>query len=89
MSQAEEIDRRHVLSGDERDFQVPQELSHRHPEIVTDHENALQVRAVALAQGAEQIAVVNVLAAVQPLLKLIEHNQQLFAGAKDVPRRTP
>ncbi len=71
--------------GDERDFQLPQELSHGHPEIVADHENALQVRAVALAQGAEQIAVLNVLAAVQPLLKLIEHNQHLFSRAEDVP----
>ena len=35
-------------------------------------------------RGPEQIAVLNVEATVQPLLKLIEHNQELFSRAEDV-----
>ena len=60
-------------------FEVGHESSDRQPEIVADHEQALQSHAVTLPQSGQQFAPISVGLAVQPLLELIDDQQQFLA----------
>ncbi len=77
MLDAEEVEGRDVVPGDEPDFQLRREVRDRHPEIVADSKNALQPLAVALSQRAEQVAAFKVGTSVQPLFELVKHDEDL------------
>ncbi len=57
VQQVEEVDGGGVLALDDPDLQVPHEPGRRHPEVVPDHDDRLDVVAVALPQGGDQLGV--------------------------------
>ena len=83
--QVEQVDRGRVLALDEADLQVPHEPGRRHPEVVADHHDRLDVLAVALAQGGDQLRVRLVPPGEQPLLELVEDQQDLLARPQNPP----
>ena len=84
MADGKEIDGRQIVPFDQLDVQFPHEARGGHPEIVADHDDALQSSAVALPQRPEQFGVVLV-AGVQPLLELIEHEEDLLPRLLEPP----
>ena len=79
MQQVEQVDGGRVLALDEADLQVPHEPGRRHPEVVADHDDRLDVLAVALPQRGDQLGVLLVPAGEEPLLELVEDQQDLLA----------
>ena len=55
MPQVEQVDGGRVLAFDEVDLQLAHEPAGRHPEIVADQDDRLDVLAVALPQGGDQL----------------------------------
>jgi hypothetical protein len=60
-------------------FKFSQEPSHGHPEIISYHDDALHLAPIALPQGLHQISVLIFLPGVQPLLELVEDDQNFPA----------
>ena len=85
MQEVEEVDGGRVLAFDEADLQVPHEPGRRHPEIVADHHDCLNVLAVALPQSGDQLCVLLVPPGEEPLLELVEDQQDLLSRPQDVP----
>ena len=73
----EEVDRREVVALDDRGFQLAHEARGRHREIVPHHDDGLQLPAVALAQGVDQLGLLLGPPRVQPLLELVHHDHDL------------
>ena len=73
----EEVDRREVVALDDRGFQIAHEARGRHRKIVSHHDDGLQLSAVALSQGMDQLGLLLASTSVQPLLELIHHDQDL------------
>ena len=71
MIQVEQIGQRTVLPFDDLDIQFPQEPADSQPEIVADHDNALDACAVALTQSMDQFLVL-IRTGMQPLFELID-----------------
>ena len=65
------------------DLQVPHEPGRGHPEVVADHHDRLDVLAVALPQGGDQLGVRLAPPGEQPLLELVEDQQHLLPGRQD------
>ncbi len=85
MQQVEEVDGGRVLALDEADLQVPHEPGRRHPEVVADHDDRLDVLAVALPQRGDQLGVLLVPAGEEPLLELVEDQQDLLPRPQHLP----
>ena len=81
----EQVDQRRVVALDEVDFEVRHETSDGQPEVVADHQQTLQPHAIALPQRSEQFPTILVVLAVQPLLKLVDHQQQFLASRQALP----
>ena len=75
----EEIDEGGVVPLDQLDFQVGQEPADGEPEIVAHQHDRLHVLAVALPQGGDQLGIFLAAPGVQPLLELVDHEQELLA----------
>ena len=71
MAVVEEVDRREVVALDDRGLHLAHEARRRHREIVPHHDNGLQLPAVALAQGFDQLGLLLGPPRVQPLLELV------------------
>ncbi len=74
-----------VVSLDEANFQVSHETGGRHPEVVADHDDRLEVLTVAMAQGRDQLGVGLRPPGEEPLLELVEHEQHLLPGTQRLP----
>ncbi len=85
VANAEQIEGRNVFAWDERNLELVHELCNRHPEVVANGEKTLQIYAVALAKRPQQLALGHLGAGVQPLLELIEHDENLLPAAEHVP----
>ena len=72
-----------VVPFDDADLQVVHEPGRGHAEVVADQDQALHVLAVALPQGLDQLGVLFRPLGVQPLLELVEHQQDLGAVRRD------
>ena len=83
----EEVHGGGVVPLDQRDLQLPHEPGRRHPEIVADHDDGLDAPAVALPQRLHQLGVGVLAPGVQPLLELVEHDQDLLPAGRTRPRR--
>ena len=83
----EQVDGRGVAPLDQRDLELAHEPGRRHPEIVPDQHEALDASAVALPQRLDQLALGRLPPRVQPLLELVEHDQDLLARRQAWPRR--
>ena len=89
MAQVEEIDDGDVLIGDQIDLQVAHEPGRGHPEVVAHQDDRLDVLAVALPQGGDQLRVLLAPPGEQPLLELVEDQQDLLRRARATrPRRS-
>ena len=73
----EKLDRRGVAPLDERDVHRPEESRHGHPEIVAHQHEGLDAPAVALPQRPDELGVGLVEVGLEPLLELVEHQDQL------------
>ena len=78
--QVEEVDHGEFSLLDQADLQVPHEPGRRHPEVVADHHDRLDVLAVALPQRGDQLRVLLAPPGEEPLLELVEDQQHLLAG---------
>ena len=87
MSRVEPADTRAVLAVREVHVEIAQERRDRHPEIIPHDDDRLDSRAVALSEGLDQFRSLQCRVRVQPLLELIENQQQLVAGGSDWPLR--
>ena len=75
--------------SDQVDLQVAHEPAGGQPEVVAHHDDRLDVLAVALPQGGDQLRVLLAAPGVEPLLELVEDEQHLLrrtAGSR--PRRS-
>ena len=70
-----------VLALDQVDLQVAHEPAGGQPEVVPHQDDRLDVLAVALPQGGDQLGVLLAPPGVQPLLELVEDEQHLLARA--------
>ena len=82
MPPVEEIHQGRVVALEQLHFQIREKTAHCEPEIVAHQDDRLQMLAVALAQGGDQLGILIAAAGVQPLLELVDHEQQLAAGAE-------
>ncbi len=73
----EEIDQADVAAFDQRDFQLSQEAADPQPEVVPHHHDALDPSAVTLPDRLNQLGVLFLAFAVEPLLELIQDDQYL------------
>jgi len=82
MARIEKVDGYRILSFHEPDFQFPHEPGRRHPEIVSYHDDRLEVLTVALSQRGDQFRVLLTPLRMEPLLELVQDNQHLLPGAQ-------
>src|SRR5262249_48440333 len=80
VEEIEEIHRRRVISFEEPNLQLPHQHSHAHPEAVAQQEDRLKVLAVAVTKGRDQLWGRLDASGVQPLLELVEDQQDLADG---------
>ena len=85
MVEIKQIGQGNVVTFEKSNFQFSQEPTHRHPEVIPHHHDALHLASVTLPQGLHQIAVLFFFLGVQPLLELVEHDQHLFAHRDALP----
>ena len=78
----EPVDTRAVLAVRKVHVQLAQERRDRHPEIIPHDDDRLDSRAVALPERLDQFRSLRCRVRVQPLLELIENEQELVAGGK-------
>ena len=75
---AESIHRSRVAGLEQRHVEILHQLGHRQPEIVAHRENELDAMPVGLSQRRHEIAVEFPVPPVsQPLLELVDHDQEL------------
>ena len=88
MPGVERFDGREVVAFDKPNFQRAHEASGRHREFVANRHETLDVESIALAQSGHQLAVAGerIMLGQQPLLELVEHDQDLLAGAQQGSR---
>ena len=84
----EQVDRREVMALDDRRLELAQEPRRGHREVVAHHDDRLDLAAVALAEGVHQLGVGLGPARVEPLLELVQHDQDLLAVGQRPPRRS-
>ena len=77
MRRVEQVDHLHILPQGEWYFDLLHETTERHPEVVANQQDTLDPIAVALPQRIEQLRVGAAVHLVEPLLELIDNNQQL------------
>jgi hypothetical protein len=65
-----------IFSFDEADLQFPHEPGRRHPEIIPDHHDRLDMLPIAVPKGSNQFRVLLPSAGMQPLLELVQDQQQ-------------
>ncbi len=80
-----QVHQRTVLPFDQSDFQIPQKPADSKPEVVPHHDHALRPATVALPQGLHQFGVLLLLLGVQPLLELVEDDDDLLADRDALP----
>ena len=85
MLQVEQIDEGDIRVRFQVDLQLAHEPAGGQPEIVPDQDDRLDVLAVALPQGGDQLGVLLALPGEQPLLELVEDQQHLLARAERPP----
>ncbi len=85
MALVEKIDQPRVLAFDHADLQGLHEAAHGQPEVVADHDQALDADAVALPQGLDQFRVFLAAVRVEPLLELVDHQEHLVARREALP----
>ena len=91
--QVEGIDGGEVIVFDEPDFEGPHEPGRGHREVVADQNETLDIRAIALPQGPDELATgfARVVVGVEPLFELVEHDQEFTArgqqGSSSASRR--
>ena len=80
MDEVEQVDRGEVPALDEPDLERTHEPRGRHREIVAHQHEALDVGPVTLPQGPDELAfaLVRLVVGVEPLLELVEHDQDLL-----------
>ena len=83
--QVEEIDEGDVRVRFQVDLQVAHEPAGGQPEVVPDQHDRLDVLAVALPQGGDQLGVLLALPGEEPLLELVEDQEHLLARAERPP----
>ena len=84
VSHREEVHGRRVPPLDQRDLQLAHEPGRRHPEIVPDQDQALDPSPVALPQRLHQLALGRLPPRVQPLLELVQHDEDLLARGQNL-----
>ena len=84
----EEVHGRRVLALDHPDLELSHEPARRHPEVDPDQDRGLDPLAIALPERPDQLGLGAFLTRVQPLLELVQHDQQLGPRRSAVPRRT-
>ena len=88
--QVEQVDRRRVFALDQADFQPLHEPGRRHPEIIADQDDRLNVLAVALPQRGDQLGRSARPMGKEPLLELIQDQEDFCpAGAPAAPQARP
>jgi hypothetical protein len=86
VARVEQVHGGEVVPLDDADFQVAHEPGRGHAEVVADQGQALHVLSVALPQGLDQLGVLFRSLGVQPLLELVENQQDLEAARSDRTR---
>ena len=82
MDQVEQVDQGGVPALDELDVQLAHEPAQGDPEVIPHHDDGLDAIAVALPQRAGQLRVAIAPTGVQPLLELIEDDEDLLVGSQ-------
>ena len=82
MLKVEQVDHRDVFPFHNRHIQFFQETADGDPEIVADHHDCLNCGPIALQQGLRERSFGIILLREQPLLELVE-NQQQFAATRN------
>ena len=88
MTQVEKIDSLKVFLRHQFDFQVVHETGRGHPKVVAHQQQGLNMGAIALAEGLSQLPVVHAVFLVEPLLELVDDQDQFFAAERLVPSVT-
>ena len=81
MIDVEKIDGGKIMSFDDGRFEVAHEPAGPHGEVVAHHHDALNPAAVTFAQGGYQVGIGVGRASVQPLLELVENDDDFFVRA--------
>ena len=85
MLKIEQIDEGDIRVRFQVDLQVAHEPAGGQPEIIPDQHDRLEVLAVALPQGGDQLGVLLALPGEEPLLELVQHQEHLLARAERPP----
>jgi hypothetical protein len=78
--EVEQVDHGSVLPLEKIDLQFAHESSRGQPKIITHHNQALHPPAVALAQCLHQFRVSFLMFCVQPLLELVDHEEDFLVS---------
>ena len=65
------------VSSERPHVEHPEETRHRHPEVVSDNQQSMNPDAVALTKRPDQLGVLRDLVRLEPLFKLVDHDEQL------------
>ena len=85
MLKIEQIDEGDIRVRFQVDLQLAHEPAGGQPEIIPDQHDRLEVLAVALPQGGDQLGVLLALPGEEPLLELVQHQEHLLARAERPP----
>ena len=85
MALVKKVDQARILPFDHANLQGLHEAAHGQPEVVADHDQALDADPVALPQGPDQFRVVLAAVRMKPLLELVDHQEHLFARREALP----
>src|SRR5437870_2124939 len=85
MARIEEIDEDDVAALKKLYFEIGHEPADSEPKIIPHHDDALHPPTVALTKGLDQLRILFAALGVEPLLELVEHQQQLLAGCQEPP----
>ncbi len=85
MARIEQVDQGAVLPFDHPDLQVAHEPAGGQPEVVADQDEGLDMLAIALPEGVDQVRARLTSPGEEPLLELVEDDQHLVPGAEHAP----
>ena len=80
MAGIEEIDQGTVFTFDQPGFQVPHESAGGEPEIISHQDDRLKMLPITMTECGDQLRVLLTPPGKQPLLELVEHEQNLMLG---------
>src|SRR5271157_2294930 len=81
----EQIDWSDVFALNKFDMEIAHEPGQGHPEIIPHHDDALDVLAVTLPKALDQFGIVLLPPGVQPLLELVENDEDLLLRPQPLP----